>query len=65
MRTSHKSTPFRVGLCVGGYTQQGLCSQGSWLPQVEPQRDRALSPSLLGQGDSQAVEIYADVLLLC
>ena len=26
--------------------------------------DRALSPSLLGQGDSQAVEIHADFLLL-
>lgn len=26
--------------------------------------DRALSPSLLGQGDSQAVELHADFLLL-
>ena len=42
----------------------GFYSQRS-LPQVEPQRDSTLSPSLLGQGDSQVVEMYADFLGLC
>lgn len=47
------------------WSPQDRKTKKSWLPQIEPPRDKALSASLLGQGDFQAVTPSADFLLLC
>ena len=64
--TSHKLTPFRGGLYVGVATHNRVSVlRGLGYHRLKlRETDRTLSPSLLGQGDSQAVEIHADFLLL-
>ena len=52
-----------VCVCVCVYSQ-GFCSQKTWLTKLNS-KETEPHPHHASQGDSQAMEIYGDFLLLC